>query len=276
MPLRVVVATRIFGVAVGFQEAVRAAGHDVVALLTIRGFDGTYLGGALHDAAQGVDVLIPARRASIAALLRGVEPDLVVCMGMPWRIPADALAVPRLGWLNGHPSLLPQHRGPIPLSWVIRNGDAETGMTFHFMDPELDTGPVVAQRRLPVGDYTDPDAFFARMAPVTGEALVEALERIAAGEHGTPQAEGGSYESFFAEEDLRLDPTRSAEEMHRLAWAWRYVPRFGAQAGLLVELDGETVRIVRSSLEPFDGATRIDCADAPLWALTEPVAPPSA
>ena len=67
-------------------------------------------------------------------------------MGFPWKVPADALAVPKLGWLNGHPSLLPRHRGPVPLAWAIRNGDEDFGITFHRMDAELDTGPILAQR----------------------------------------------------------------------------------------------------------------------------------
>jgi methionyl-tRNA formyltransferase len=271
MPWRVVIATRIFPVAVGFQEAIRAAGHEPVALLTIRDLEGLYLGGALHELPGELDLLVPARRRSIAPLLTAVRPDLVVCMGFPWKIPPDALAVPPLGWLNGHPSLLPAHRGPIPVSWAIRNGDPEIGISFHFMDADLDTGPVVAQSSIDVGGYCEPEELFARMGPATGATLVEALTRIEAGDRGTPQPAGGAYESFFIADDVWLDTARSAEEQHRLAWAWRFAPPVGTEAGLLVELDGEPARIVRSSLEPFDGAVRIDCVDAPLWVTTEPL-----
>ena len=54
--------------------------------------------------------------------IESVRPDLVVCMGFPWKVPADALAVPPLGWLNGHPSLLPHRPGPVPVAWAIREG----------------------------------------------------------------------------------------------------------------------------------------------------------
>ena len=274
MPWRIVIATRIFPVAVGFQEAIRAAGHEPVALLTIRDLEGLYLGGALDELPGELDLLVPARRRSIAPLLAAVRPDLVVCMGFPWRIPPDALAVPPLGWLNGHPSLLPEHRGPIPVSWAIRNGDSQIGISFHLMDAELDTGPVVAQSSIDVGGYCEPDELFGRMGPATGETLVEALARIEAGDRGTPQPAGGAYESFFTDGDVWLDAVRSAEEQHRLAWAWQFTPPVGTDQGLLVELDGEPARIVRSSLEPFDDAVRIDCADAPLWVTTErPAAP---
>jgi hypothetical protein len=113
------------------------------------------------------------------------------------------------------------------------------------------------------------------MGPIVGETLSEALEKIAAGERGTAQ-EGGSYETFFTADDVWLDRTRTARELHRLAWAWRYTPPIGLdRAGLLVDVEGETVRVLRSSLEELAGAVRIDCADGPLWVITEPVDPPS-
>jgi methionyl-tRNA formyltransferase len=274
--MRVVVTTRIFPVALGFTATIREAGHEVVALLTIRDLDGKFLGGGLEELPEDLDILVPGRRSSIAPLLRTVEPDLVVCMGFPWKVPADALSVPRLGWLNGHPSLLPEHRGPIPFSWAIRKGDVETGITFHFMDAELDTGPIVAQRSYEIGEYVEPDEFFERLGTVVPQALAEALAKIEAGERGTPQA-GGTYESFFTEDDLWLDRTRPAAELHRLAWAWRYTPPVGGQLGLLVELDGGPVRILATSLDEVEGAARIDCADGPLWLVrTEPLPEPPA
>ena len=110
----------------------------------------------LDELPTDLDLLMPARRASIAPLLASVRPDLVVCMGFPWKVPADALAVPRLGWINGHPSLLPHHRGPVPVAWAIRDGEEEFGVTFHRMDAELDAGPILAQKTLPIGEFASP------------------------------------------------------------------------------------------------------------------------
>ena len=87
-------------------------------------------------------------------------------MGFPWKIPADALAVPTLGWLNGHPSLLPRHRGPIPVAWAIRDGDEEIGITFHRMDAELDTGAILAQAAQPLGEYVEPEEMFTGIGPL--------------------------------------------------------------------------------------------------------------
>lgn len=270
MTWRVVIVTRILPVLAGFDAVVRAAGHEPVGLLTMRDTDGRY--GVLPDtgelvmgAAAELDVLLPARRSSIAPLLASVEPDLVVCMGFPWKIPPDALAVPRLGWLNGHPSLLPRHRGPLPVAWAIREGDEEIGFTIHRMDAELDTGPILAQRRFPIGEYEAPDSFYPRIGPIGMEALAEALERLATGDEGTPQEHGGSYETFFTEDDAWLDLSRPAAELHRLTWAWRYAMSLGATRGALLERDGTTVRVLATSRTEVDGAERLDCGDGPLW-----------
>jgi methionyl-tRNA formyltransferase len=276
-PWRVAIVTRILPVVLGFYGALREAGHEPVALLTVRDNDGRYggfeLGGMLGEVPQDLEVLMPARRSSIAPLLEAVRPDLVVCTGFPWRIPADALAVPPLGWLNGHPSLLPRHRGPVPVAWSIRNGEPEIGITFHRMDTELDTGAILAQRTMTVGEYCEPDEFYGRMGPLHIDAFCEALDKLAAGDEGTPQTAGGEYESFFGDEDADLDLSRTADEANRLVWAWRYTIPVGTRHGALLELDGETVRVLASSLTEVDGARRVECADAPLWLVkTQPVA----
>jgi methionyl-tRNA formyltransferase len=274
-PWRVVIATRILPIALGFSAALREAGHEPVALLTVRDASGRYggfdLSGMLDDLPPDLDVLIPARRASMAPLLASARPDLVACTGFPWKIPGDALAVPSLGWINGHPSLLPRHRGPVPVAWTIRNGEDEIGTTIHRMDADLDTGAILAQRTMPMGEYTDPEEFYGRLGPLHIDAFKEALAKLAAGEEGAVQGNGG-YEGFFTDHDARLDFARPAAELHRLVWAWRYTIPKGELHGALAELDGKTVRVLASSLTEVAGARRVECADAPLWLVkTEPV-----
>ena len=219
-------------------------------------------------------MLLPGTRAAIAPLLAAVEPDLVVCMGFPWKIPAEALGVPTLGWLNGHPSLLPRHRGPIPVAWAIRDGDEEIGITIHRMDAELDTGAILAQATHPLGEYVAPEQMYTGMGPLILETLGEALGKLASGDPGTVQ-EGGSYESFFGDDDAWLDWSRPAVELHRLVWAWRYALPQGELFGALAELDGETVRVLATSLLEVEGARRVECGDGPLWVVaTEPVGSP--
>jgi methionyl-tRNA formyltransferase len=272
---RVVIVTRILPVALGFHAGLQDAGHDPVALLTIRDNDGRYggfdLGGMLDSLPAELDILMPARRSAIAPLLTSVHPDLVVCMGFPWKVPADALAVPPLGWINGHPSLLPHHRGPVPVAWAIRNGEEDFGVTFHRMDAELDTGPILAQKATPLGELCEPEELYGRMGPLVIEVLSEALAKLAAGEEGVVQ-DGGDYQSFFGDEDARLDFSQPAADVHRLIWAWRYTIAMGELHGALAELDGETVRVLASSLDEVEDGVRVECGDGPIWLVkTEPV-----
>jgi methionyl-tRNA formyltransferase len=270
--LRVVIVTRIAPVLAGFDGVIRAAGHEPVAFLTMRNVDGRYgppadTGDLVMGAADELDVLLPARRSTIAPLLASAEPDLVVCMGFPWKVPPDALSVPRLGWLNGHPSLLPRHRGPLPVAWAIRAGDDEIGITFHRMDAELDTGPILAQQRYPLGELEPPDVFYPRFGPTVAETLAEALDRLAAGDEGMPQAGGGSYETFFTDDDAWLDLSRPANEVHRLTWAWRFGMSLGGIRGALIEIDGTPVRALATSLAEVEGSRRLECGDGPLWVV---------
>ncbi len=200
-----------------------------------------------------------------------MRPDLVVCTGFPWKIPPDALAVPPLGWLNGHPSLLPRYRGPVPVAWAIRDGDEEVGVTVHKMDAELDTGAVMAQRAFPLGELVEPNAFYVRIGPILLDALVEAMAKLAAGDPGVVQ-EGGDYQTFFEPEDAELDFARPALELHGLVWAWLYASGVGGVEGALATIDGEQVRVLASSLVEVEGARRVECVDGPLWLVrTEPV-----
>jgi methionyl-tRNA formyltransferase len=150
MALRVALISQIQPAVEAYVAGLRAMGHQPVGLLCVRatsryGFD---LGDHVTSAPPEVDVVLPASRERIAPLLRALEPDLVLCAGFPWKLPLEALEVPRLGVVNFHPSLLPRYRGPIPVGWAIRNGDREIGVTFHRMAAELDTGPILSQGRL--------------------------------------------------------------------------------------------------------------------------------
>jgi methionyl-tRNA formyltransferase len=279
-PWRVVLVSRWAPIVQGFERTIRAAGHEPVALLTLREVgerndDLPLADRRLNELPAELDVLMPARRSTIAPLLASVDPDLAVCMGFPWKVPPAALAVPRLGWLNCHPSLLPRHRGPIPIAWAIRNGEEEIGLSVHRMDAELDSGPVLAQRTMPLGEYVEPDEFYPSMDEAVFEMLSEALAKLAAGEEGTVQ-EWGEYESFFTDEDAWLDLERPAVDVHRLVWAWRYALSVGTLRGALTTLDGETVRVLASSLTEVEGARLIECGDGPLWLTRiEPAASPA-
>jgi len=269
--MRVVLVTQVPDAAHGVSELVRALGHEPVAVLCSREHAGRY-GNAfdtlVRDAPSDMDVVVPASRARMAPLLRAYEPDTFLCFGFPWKIPRDALAVPRLGAVNGHPSLLPRYRGPSPVAWAIRNGDDELGFTLHRMDADLDTGPVLAQTTRPLGDEHSYDELGAAFAEVVGELLPRALARLENGDPGDEQDDSlASYAGFFGPDFVWIDWDRPAAQIYRQVKAWRFASVAPGERGALADLDGKTVRVLRTSLEPAAGARAVTCGDGTIWVV---------
>ena len=272
--MRIVLVTQVPPVAVGHTALLRELGHEPVALLCTReGADHpeSTVCELVRTAPEGMDVVMPALRAGIAPLLRRYRPDALLCTGFPWKIPADALAVPRLGAVNGHPSLLPRYRGPIPVGWAIRNGETAIGYTYHRMDAELDTGAILAQDSISLDDEHSWEELVPKLVECVQRLLPRALERVEEGDPGDPQPEGaGEYLSFFEPGYVWINWSRPAVEIYRQVRAWRFGSAGVGDKGALTELDGETVRVLRASLEPADGR-KLATGDGKIWLLeTEP------
>lgn len=265
--MRVVLISQVPPAAHGLSALLRGLGHEPVALLCSREHASRYgneFERLVRDAPGDLDVVIPATRQGIAPLLRRYEPDLVLCLGFPWKIPPDALAVPRFGSVNGHPSLLPRYRGPNPVAWTIRNGESEIGFTLHRMDAELDTGPILAQSAIELGDEHSWEELEPKLVTLTGELLPVALARAEQGDPGDPQLGEGSHDPLFEPEYRWIDWAKPAAEVYQQVRAWRFASGSDLERGALTELDGETVRVLRLSLEPTDGRA-MECADGTLW-----------
>ena len=152
-PWRIVVISAVLPVAEPLIASLQAMGHDVVAWLMARRPQDKDkpppMWGEVTDktAPQGINLLMVRDKADLAGLLRGLEPDVALCWGFGWKIPQEALDVPRYGIVNQHPAPLPRFRGPIPMSWAMREGDPVFGITWHRMDAELDTDRCWPRRR---------------------------------------------------------------------------------------------------------------------------------
>jgi methionyl-tRNA formyltransferase len=184
----------------------------------------------IHDAARHVEVrpiLTPPRlrEPSAIAEILALGPELLVLADYGQIVPAELLEVPH-GALNLHPSLLPRHRGASPIPATILAGDRETGVTLIRMDTGLDTGPIVAQVRVPLeGDET---------TPLLEETLEVAAADMLAANVGPwlrgklmarPQPEeGATLTRPLRREDGRLDPNRPAEELERQVRAFQPWP----------------------------------------------------
>jgi methionyl-tRNA formyltransferase len=260
---RVVIVTNLSGgvIYTMMDGILRSLGHRIVGVVTSPGpkrrRSSAYL-DVVAAVPPGIDVLISNHPERWAAILAPFRPDLIFCGGMPWRIPPEVLALPRLGAINIHPSLLPRHRGPAAVEWAFRNGDPEIGLTVHRMFPDIDTGPILAQGSVPLADDDDFESLMEKFMPIGPGLILRAPERVARGDPGEPQDESrATYAGLMEEEWRTIDWSRPARTIHNQVRSWigfREVAR-----GAFGEIDGETLQITKTRLLPAvpDGGERM-------------------
>jgi methionyl-tRNA formyltransferase len=157
--------------------------------------------------------------------------------------PPDALATPRHGIVNGHPRCF-RATAARAMSWAIRNGE-RISFTFHYMDAELDTGNILGQVAIPLGDEHGWEELTPKLATAVETMLPGVLARVARGDPGDPQDESAaSYFHIFEPEYAWIDWSRSTDEIERQVRAWRFHSRVPGDRGALAEVDGETVRVL--------------------------------
>jgi methionyl-tRNA formyltransferase len=204
----------------------------------------------------GLPVFQPSSLRALEPSLDGEAFDLFALASYGRLIPDWLLAVPRLGSLNVHPSLLPAYRGATPIQTALRNGERSTGVTIMLMDAGMDTGDVVLQQPVAIDSGEDYGGLHDRLATIGAGLLGRALELAANGElPAKPQAGEPTYTRPLGKDDLSID------------WSWEprrivdtvraYSPLPGARA----QLDGETVKVLRAHVE--DGRVEIDELIAP-------------
>ncbi len=224
-PLRIVfMGTPLF--AVPSLEAVASAGHRILAVVTQpdrpkgRGRHLTPPPVKLSAQRLGLPTLQPKRidDPALYAELEAAEADVFVVVAYGQILKPALLALPRMGAVNVHASLLPRYRGPAPINWAIIHREAETGVTTMQMEAGLDTGPILLSTATSIGARETAATLSDRLAVMGAELLVTTLSRLAAGDlPPTPQDPSlATYAPLLRKEDGRIDWTRSAEEIDAL------------------------------------------------------------
>ncbi len=228
----------------------REAGHDVALVVT----QPDRLGGRgmrpLQSAIklQAMEMQLPVfqperiRTDEAQARIRQVGADVMVVVAYGQILPTSLIEAPRLGTLNVHASLLPRHRGPAPVEWAILSGDSETGVTIMQMDAGVDTGPILAQERVPIAPDEIAPRLDGRLANVGGRLLVRTLDHLVGGRvQPIPQAAvGATHAPRLRSEDGKLDPTTmTAEEIDRKVRA------LVGRVGTWMTLKGVEVKVFR-------------------------------
>ncbi|HVG19548.1 MAG TPA: methionyl-tRNA formyltransferase [Blastocatellia bacterium] len=149
------------------------------------------------------------------ATFNAVAPDACVVAAYGKILPEWMLAIPRLGCINVHASLLPKYRGAAPINWAIANGERETGVTIMQMDAGLDTGDMLSSRAIEIGSEETAPELSARLSELGAELLSETLSRLERGELGpTPQDDTqATHAPILRREDGLIDWRMSAREI---------------------------------------------------------------
>ena len=199
-------------------------GHEVVAVLTQpdkpsgRGNKIAFSPVKEFALAHGLDVIQPARIKNDEAkqLFASHDADLAVVVAYGRILPDEFLRAPRRGCINVHFSLLPLYRGAAPTNWAIVNGEAETGVTTMFIEPTLDTGPILLQRKTEIGETETAPELMQRLAEIGAELLGETLARLY-GLTPRPQHDrDATFAPVLKKEDGLIDWSLNAAAIERL------------------------------------------------------------
>lgn len=176
----------------------------------------------------GLNIYQPVSLKSVdtIASIQTLNPDLLIVVAYGLILPPDVLGLPKLGSINVHASLLPRWRGAAPIQAAIRAGDPETGVTIMKMDPGLDTGPILSQRRLEIHPSDTGGELSHRLARLGAELLVDTIPDYLSGEiHPDEQDDKmATYAPLLKKADGRLDFMRPAIELERQIRAYEPWP----------------------------------------------------
>lgn len=257
MPLRVVfMGTPEF--AVPALEALVADGQRVVGVVTqpdrAIGRGRRVVHSPVKAAAlkHGLSVLQPRslRRPEAVEELRRLRPDVIAVAAFGQILRSSVLALPPLGCLNVHPSLLPKLRGASPINFAVLEGLDVTGVTIMLMDEGMDTGPILSQVPEPIRPDDDAATLGGRLAELGARLLVQTLHGWAA-RRLTPIPQDNSQATYsrpLIREDGLVDWSLPAAALERRARA--FVP----WPGTYTHWEGKLLKLLRVRVAPESGS----------------------
>lgn len=113
----------------------------------------------------------------VIAAIKKTTPEIIFCIGGTQLIPEEVLEIPSLGCLNIHPALLPKYRGRYSTVHAIFNGEKTTGVTAHWMDSGIDSGPIIKQKKITITDSDTARTLYDKFTEVGGELFAYVADR---------------------------------------------------------------------------------------------------
>jgi len=172
--------------AVAGLKALVEGGYNIVAVVTMpdkpagRGHQVQFSAVKQYALSVGLPVLQPEKLKDpeFIETLRQYRADLQIVTAFRM-LPEVVWAMPRLGTFNLHASLLPQYRGAAPINWAVINGEKETGVTTFMLKQEIDTGNMIMQERITIGEDEDAGSVHDRLMELGVEVTLRTVDKIA-------------------------------------------------------------------------------------------------
>jgi methionyl-tRNA formyltransferase len=182
-------------------------------------------------------------------VVQKIKPEMAIVVAFGQIIPKSILDVPKFGFLNLHPSLLPKYRGASPIQSAILNGDKETGISIMLLDEEMDHGPVLAQKTIKLKGDETAEILHDKLMEIGADLLVETAKnwkdkKIKAKPQNHKKA---TYIKLLKREDGLLDFEKPAKEMEQKIRAYYPWP------GTFMVWQEKRLKILSASVTKLDG-----------------------
>jgi methionyl-tRNA formyltransferase len=244
-----------------FRELIRQLDFEIAGVVTQpdrpRGRGGEISLSPVKAAAleANIPVYQPERIKSEEAheYFQRMNADAVVIIAYGQIVPARLIAIPRLGWINLHGSLLPKYRGAAPINWAIIRGETRTGLTTMQINAGMDTGPMLLKYETEIAaDETAPQ-LAARLAEAGAPLMIETLRKFASGEiQPIPQDDAQkSIAPMLKKEDGAVDWSLTAREIYnRIRGLQPWPGTFTAFRGKSCHIRGKPAPVEAGSAAP--------------------------
>ena len=255
-------------------------GYNVVAVVTMpdkpagRGHQMQFSPVKEYALSQGLPVLQPEKLKDPEFIeqLRSYKADLQIVTAFRM-LPEVVWAMPRLGTFNVHGSLLPQYRGAAPINWAVINGETETGLTTFMLKHEIDTGNMILQERIAIGENEDVGSVHDRLMELSKEMvlktvrLIEECDREGKPLPTVPQPELPDLKPApkIFKEDCQIDFSKTAQEIHNFVRGLSPYPgAWTDDQRMLSVCKASPVKIFKVAISPVaeqKGHIILPCAD---------------
>ncbi len=171
-------------------------------------------------ACEDIPVLQPKslKNTEFPEELKQYSADIFVVVAYGKLIPRAVFALPELGTINLHPSLLPQYRGAAPVEWAIMNGEKETGVTVQMINEELDAGDIVLQEKIELSENINSGELYDLVMPLGEKLVMKSMELLSQGNHKLiPQDHvKATYCAKIDRETAHITWSKSSSGIHNL------------------------------------------------------------